>query len=189
VGLKEILRAATQIRDWGYRGSGQNYRRQSDDILFVINFQKSRWGDRFYVNLGGQPCVIPDEGERMPDAKTVKEYDCVFRHRLHGDWSIDLGEDEVGAMMMALNQARSAFEAKVQEMRELSRQGRARELLEGRWYTGPEHRASLQFARLLAADGHVAAAKSIAQRVVDEAGRAELLRKAAERFLSSLESG
>ena len=142
--MKAVLQElASPIRGWGYRGSGQNYRRVVGDIIFVINFQKSRWGDRFYVNLGGQPNVIPDEGERDPDPKTLKEYECVFRHRLPGDWNIAISTPETVSLTAALDAARHTFESKVmEECASSSRDGRVQELFDGRGYTGPQPRAA-----------------------------------------------
>ncbi|HEY8026832.1 MAG TPA: DUF4304 domain-containing protein [Burkholderiaceae bacterium] len=38
--MKEIFKAlGAQIRNFGFGGSGQNYRRIEDDFVFVINLQ------------------------------------------------------------------------------------------------------------------------------------------------------
>ena len=81
--FKEILRTvAVQLRRLGYKGSGQNYRRATDKFVSVVNFQKSSGGSRFYVNVGVQPLFAPTEGEADPDAKKIKEYECIFRTRV-----------------------------------------------------------------------------------------------------------
>ena len=83
--VKEVLkRVGPTLRALGFRGSGQNYRKQEGDFIFVINFQGSRWGDRFYVNLGAQPIFIPAEGDA--DLTKLKEYECVLRRRVGNEW-------------------------------------------------------------------------------------------------------
>ncbi len=81
--LKEILpKVAASLREKGFKGSGQNYRRATDVAVSVVNFQKSSGGERFFVNVGVQPLFVPTEGESAPDAKTIKEPECIFRRRL-----------------------------------------------------------------------------------------------------------
>ena len=185
--MKAVLeQLAGPIRAWGYRGSGQNYRRVAGDIIFVINFQKSRDGDHFFVNLGGQPTAIQDESDRTPNPKTAKEYECVFRRRVPGRWQQALSTSEILALTKALDDARQGFERSVQEMRELSRDGRAQELFDGRRHTGPTARAALVLARLLAADGHSAGARTLAELAIASAGEAVFLRYDAERLVAGL---
>lgn len=89
--MREVLqRIAPVIRALGYRGSGQNYRKTEGDFVFVINFQSSSWGDRFYVNLGAQPVFIPAEGDA--DLKRLKEYECVLRRRVGEEWPWQMPE-------------------------------------------------------------------------------------------------
>ncbi len=81
-----LLEVAPLIRSLGFKGSAQNYRKSSDKVVIVINFQKSSGsssGEQFYVNLGVQPLFVPTEGNSQPDAKTIKEYDCIFRKRIN----------------------------------------------------------------------------------------------------------
>jgi hypothetical protein len=185
--MRAVLKAVgASIRAWGYRGSGQNYRGSAGDVIFVVNFQRSRSGGRFFVNFGAQPSSIPDEGERDPDPRTLKEYECVFRYRLPGDRSMTLSATEVASLIADLDGARQRFESKVAAMRELSRQGRARELFEGRAFMGPAARAALILGRLLAADGHAAGARELAGYAAANAGRARGLHAAAERLTASL---
>jgi hypothetical protein len=129
--MKAILQQlGGPIRVWGYRGAGQNFRRIVGDVVFAINFQKSGSGDRFFVNLGGQPTAIPDASDGEPKPKTLKEYDCVFRFRLHGDWSTALDRVDVARLIAAVDDARRSFESKVLAMRDLSRRGRGEDLLD-----------------------------------------------------------
>ena len=81
--LKDILaKIVATLREKGFKGSGQNYRHATDVAVSVVNFQKSSGGERFYVNVGVQPLFVPTESESAPDAKTIKEPECIFRRRL-----------------------------------------------------------------------------------------------------------
>ncbi|WP_442505543.1 DUF4304 domain-containing protein [Novipirellula sp. SH528] len=81
--LKDILATvAPRLRCHGYKGSGQNYRLANENAVSIVNFQKSSGGERFYVNVGVQPLFVPTEGESTPDAKRIKEPECIFRTRL-----------------------------------------------------------------------------------------------------------
>ncbi len=81
--LQDILaEIVATLREKGYKGSRQNYRLATAKAVSVVNFQKSSDGERFYVNVGVQPLFVPTEGESTPDAKTIKEPECIFRRRL-----------------------------------------------------------------------------------------------------------
>jgi hypothetical protein len=184
--MKAVLQqVASSIRGWGYRGSRQNYRRLVGDIIFVINFQKSHWGDCFYVNLGGQPSAISGDD---PNPKSLKEYDCIFRYRLPGGWRTSLSAAETASLTATVDVARQKFETKVEEMRELSRLGRAQRLFDTRSYMGPEARAAFLLARMLAADGHADGARTLAEFAITNAGQAHVLRLAAQALVASLPS-
>ena len=81
--MKAVLaQIVPTLRSLGFKGSGQNYRRQTEGAVMVVNFQQRSGGDRFHVNLGVQPLCIPAEGGGQPDPTQIKEYECVFRRRL-----------------------------------------------------------------------------------------------------------
>lgn len=81
--FKNILaHIAPTIQSWGFKGSGQHYRKLLEHCVLVIHFQKSSGGDQFYVNLGMQPLFVPTEGGTAPNPKTIKEYECIFRDRV-----------------------------------------------------------------------------------------------------------
>jgi len=181
-----LVEVADSLRAWGYRGSGQNYRMLLEDIIFVINFQKSRTGDHFFLNLGAQPTTIPGAAETDPNLKTQKEYECVFRFRLPGDWNTTLSHPEIESLTAALDGARKTFESRVSAMRTLSRGGQGTDLFEQWAYLGTAARAPLVLARLLAADGHHGEARVLAERAIATAGGASLLRAAAQRLLDNL---
>ena len=67
------------IRAFGFKGSGQNFYRIDQNIVAVINLQKSTGSNRFYINVGAKPIVLLPEGD---SPKKVKEYDCMFRDRI-----------------------------------------------------------------------------------------------------------
>ncbi|HSA10939.1 MAG TPA: DUF4304 domain-containing protein [Candidatus Paceibacterota bacterium] len=74
---------APHVRQEGFKGSGQNFYRVSSDLINVINVQASKWGDSYAVNLGLHPLGMPTEGTASePEAKHLKEYECLFRTRL-----------------------------------------------------------------------------------------------------------
>lgn len=108
--MKEILtRLASEVRKLGFKGSGQNFRKADGDFIFVINFQKSRWGDEFFINLGAQPIFIPTEGEQMPDSKKLKEYECVFRLRVGELHRWTMGKDEREELVAELGGTQRKF--------------------------------------------------------------------------------
>jgi hypothetical protein len=80
----------------GFRGSGQNYRKVDGDFVFVINFQGSRWGDNFYVNLGAQPVFVPAEGKA--DLTKLKEYECILRRRVGRDWPSVMSDEMLASL-------------------------------------------------------------------------------------------
>lgn len=81
--FSDIVREVSPlIRTLGFKGSGQNYRKASDKVVAVINFQKSSGGEQFYVNLGVQPLFVPTEADLDAEPKTIKEYNCIFRKRV-----------------------------------------------------------------------------------------------------------
>ena len=75
-----LQRLGPVLRDLGFRGSGQTFRKASDDFVFIVNIQSSRSGDKFFVNLGAQPRFIP--AECNADIGTLKEYECAMRARV-----------------------------------------------------------------------------------------------------------
>jgi len=71
--MRDVLKKlAPALRAAGFRGSGQNYRKADGDFVLVINFQGSRSGDKFYVNLGAQPTFIPAEGDAELDKLSAR---------------------------------------------------------------------------------------------------------------------
>ena len=83
----------------GFKGSGAHFRRVEGERIDAVNVQGSRYGGRCCVNLGVHFTFLPSEGGRAVDPKTLKEYECVFRSRLHeageADRWWDYGDDDV----------------------------------------------------------------------------------------------
>jgi len=95
--MRDILqRLGAALRVEGFRGSGQNFRKHEDDFIFVVNFQGSKWGGKFFVNLGAQPDFIPIDF--APDLATLKEYECCFRRRVGAAWKWEPSESEAAAL-------------------------------------------------------------------------------------------
>ena len=90
--MKEVLkRVAPSLRANGFQGSGQHYRKREGDFVFVVNFQGSKWGGRFFVNLGAQPVFIPPEGNA--ELKKLKAHECVLRRRVGQDWPCQMSDE------------------------------------------------------------------------------------------------
>jgi hypothetical protein len=72
------------LRAEGFKGSGTTFRRIKGDLIHVVNIQGSRYGGQCCVNLAVHFSFLPTAGGQLvTDPKKVKEYECVFRDRLH----------------------------------------------------------------------------------------------------------
>ncbi len=76
---------APHFREDGFAGSGRTFRRTIGGFIQVVNVQGSRYGGQFAINLGLQPCSIPDVRGERPDPKKITEELCEFRRRLSED--------------------------------------------------------------------------------------------------------
>ncbi len=170
--LKQI---APRIRAMGFRGSGQNYRKSEGDFIFVINFQGSRWGESFYVNLGAQPAFVPAEGDA--DLAKVKEYECILRRRVGHDWSWGMSGEELSSFESEIATAQAAFFGHAQTLRTALTASSVGELLRNFGAGTTEARATLHLARAAAALGHSQKARELVNRGLELAGdSATLLR-------------
>jgi hypothetical protein len=132
---------------------------------------------------------VPDDLGKTVSPKTAKECDCLFRHDLSREWSRDVSGDELDAFVAEFDVATRAFEAKVMEMRALSREGAAQRLFDDRaYFMCPGARAAFLLARLLLADGHPAGARLLAEYALAHAGGAALPRGSVSALLASLSS-
>ena len=70
------------LRDEGFHGSGQNFRRRVKEVIHVVNVQGSRYGGRCCINLGVHLTFLPTVTLALPDPAKITEPDCEFRTRL-----------------------------------------------------------------------------------------------------------
>ncbi|MGV3757356.1 MAG: DUF4304 domain-containing protein [Verrucomicrobiota bacterium] len=170
--MKEILAQITPLlRQLGFKGSGQNYRKEMPEAVMVINFQKSTGGEQFYVNLGVQPLFVPSESSEVPAPKNIKEYECIFRRRLDtppqmSGWPYDLSDVQLEELESKLI---AAYENYLSPLAQVP--GPITELTPEQFKTqgdesifgGPRPLYALHFARIALARGHHARAKAFAE--------------------------
>lgn len=172
---RELLkRIAPPLRALGFRGSGQNYRKTEGDLVCVINFQGSKWGDAFFVNLGAQPTFIPAEGDA--DLEKLKECQCVFRERVGGDWPWNLSEAQFASLEQQITSTQVAFFGHAQTLRSALAIDSPDSLL-ARFSAGnTKARAALHLARAAVRFGHLVTARGLVDRGFELAGdRATML--------------
>jgi uncharacterized protein DUF4304 len=152
--MKEILsQLATHLRRLGFKGSRQNFRRIDGDFIFVINFQGSRSGDVFYINLGAQPLFIPAESEEMPDPRKLKEYECVFRTRVGDQYRWSMTEKDTQELVKKLDVAQRNFFSRAQRLRSAIEKDPPEALLHEFCSRTTKARAALHLARACIALG------------------------------------
>lgn len=173
--MKEILRyLGAQIRAFGFKGSGQNFRKIEDDFIFVINIQGSPSGDVFYVNLGAQPTFIPAVCDA--DLSTLKEYECVMRKRVGDEWSWTLNDEGRRELIHQIETEQKEFFGTVGTLRTAIAQDSIDELLRKFSMGTTLARTALHLARAAAFLGHTATANTLVERGLILAGeRATLL--------------
>lgn len=183
--MKEVLKkVAPSLRARGFRGSGQNYRKREGDFIFVINFQGSRWGDNFYVNLGAHPVFIPAEGDA--DLSKLKEYECMLRRRVGDDWPWQLSDELFVQLEAEILSAQAEFFGNAQTLRRALATDGPDDLV--RKFTGTtKARATLHLARAAVKLGYFEAARKLVKLGTELASdravglRAELGRVLGER--------
>ena len=153
-------RTALVLRELGFRGSGQNYRKVEDDFVFVVNFQRSRSGDSFYVNLGAQPTFIPAEGDAA--LKTLKEYECVWRRRVGTKWPQQLSDSQFQSFVDELVTSQHAFFDHAKSFRTAVATEPPEALLTKFSAGSTRGRAALHLARAALALEHSAVARELA---------------------------
>jgi hypothetical protein len=105
--LAEIFkRTALTLRELGFRGSGQTYRKRDGEYVFIVNFQRSRWGDAFFVNLGAQPSFVPAE---IYSTKTLQEVHCIWRRRVGEKWPYEMSEAQFQSFLDQVVTTQHAF--------------------------------------------------------------------------------
>jgi hypothetical protein len=183
--VKEILKKVSPIlRALGFRGSGQNYRKTEGDFVFVINFQGSSSGDRFYVNLGAQPVFIP--AEVNADLTALKEYECVLRSRVGTEWPWQMSDQAFDSLTAEINSAQAAFFGNAQTLRSALAIDSPEELLRKFSSGTTPARATLHLARAATRLGHIETARRLVDCGLELAGdRATTLRAELRRVLQT----
>jgi len=187
--LKDVLkRVAPILRGLGFRGSGQNYRKTDGDFVLVVNFQGSRWGDNFYVNLGAQPIFIPAEGDA--DLKTLKEYECILRRRVGTEWPWQMSDQLFDSLQREIMTAQASFFGRAQTLRDALAVDSPDDLLQKFSAGTTEARATLHLARAAARLGYIEKARMLADRGLELAGdRAAILKAELRRVLDDATVG
>jgi hypothetical protein len=80
---------APVLQEEGFRGSGNNFRRQTKEVIHVLNVQGSRYGGKCWINMGIHLTFLPTVVSRIADPKKITEPDCEFRTRLHYPDAVD----------------------------------------------------------------------------------------------------
>src|SRR5690349_16195238 len=77
---------APKLRELGFTGSGQHFRRVRGEIINAINIQGNKYGGSCAVNLGLHLTFLPLNWRNvLPDPRKIKEIECEFRTRLSRD--------------------------------------------------------------------------------------------------------
>ena len=80
---KQISKSLSErLKELDFRGSGFGYKRDSENFIFIIGIQASRYGGKCCVELGIHPKEITDLFGNELNFRTMKYYDCEFRMRL-----------------------------------------------------------------------------------------------------------
>jgi Domain of unknown function (DUF4304) len=79
------------LRQDGFKGSGQDFRRVNGDVIHAVNIQNNKYGGSCCVNMGLHFAFLPVcwDSNKMPDLKNIKTLDCEFRCRLAPDGKTD----------------------------------------------------------------------------------------------------
>ena len=72
-----------QLRQLGFKGSGFDYRLDTENFIFVLGIQASQYGGQCCAEYAFQPKVIDNNGFQDIDFAKIKYYACEFRARLH----------------------------------------------------------------------------------------------------------
>jgi hypothetical protein len=80
---KHISKTLSQnLKEFGFKGNGFSYRKDSENFIFIIGIQASQYGGKCCVELGIHPKEITDLFGREINFTTLKYYECEFRTRL-----------------------------------------------------------------------------------------------------------
>ena len=72
------------LRESGFKGSGQNFRRINGEVIHAVNIQNNKYGGSCCLNLGFHFTFLPAcwNSKNILEPKKIKETDCEFRTRL-----------------------------------------------------------------------------------------------------------
>ena len=167
--MKEtLLHLGMHIRALGFKGRGQNFRRKEGEFIFVINIQKSRSSEEFYINLGAQPTFVPAECDAS--LSTLKEYECVMRARVGNEWSWDLDETARLALIRQVDTEQEKFFGTIRGLRMAIAHEPIDELLRKFSMGTTQARTALHLARAASFLGHAAIADALVKRGLMLAG-------------------
>src|SRR4051812_38315874 len=78
--MKEVIQQALNdaLLPGGFKRSGDNWTRSLDDTVQIVNLQRSKWSEAYYINL-----AVWVKGLGNPPA-ALKEHKCHIRQRLGG---------------------------------------------------------------------------------------------------------
>jgi len=96
--VKELF--APRLREVGFTGSGQHFRRAGGDVLHGLTFHGNKYGGSCFVELGMHLTFLPDANGEMIDPKRFTEIYGEFRWRL-GEWNYAGGRASVERMVDA----------------------------------------------------------------------------------------
>ena len=83
VDAKDLEKLLTSLlRPVGFRREGRNWRLDLPDVIQVVNLQRSRWSDSFYLNIGIFVRAVQNEPGRVRNEAKPSIVDCHFRIRL-----------------------------------------------------------------------------------------------------------
>ena len=116
---------APRLRDVGFKGSGQDFRRVSDEIIQAVNIQGRRHGGSCALNIGLHATFLPAgwQGE-LPNISKIKEIDCEFRGRVTpnegADYWWEYGSTPDFAIRSARHLAETFFDVAIPEFEKLA---------------------------------------------------------------------
>jgi len=175
--VKEVLKkVGPSLRALGFRGSGQNYRKHEGDFFFVINFQGSSSGDKFYVTLGAQPVFVLAEGD--VELAAWKEYECFLRERVGEDWPWQMSDELLASLLAEIAAVQAAFFGNAQTLRSALATDSPDELIRKFSSGNGEAAAALGLAQAAARLGHIETARGLADRGLELAGDEAIILRA-----------
>lgn len=98
------------FKERGYRKSGNNFYRITDDQLLAVNFQGSSGGNGFYINYGSREYTA-SEGATKPTSRELQ----VSSGRISllsqvGTWLYEMGSVELAILTRKLDECMTALE-------------------------------------------------------------------------------